>query len=251
MAVLTVIQMRRGTASEWTTANPVLSVGEPGYETDTSKFKLGNGSTTWNSLKYIGDDKAALVHNHNVAQLTDSTSLGRSVLTAPDQATARTAIGAGTSNLLLGRTSSTAMPGDTTFSYTDITGTIPTAALPPLAINETTPVASQSAMLSLVAQRGDVAIRTDTNETYILASDSPATLADWKKIMASGQVTSVAGRTGVVVLTKTDVGLSNVDNTSDSSKPISTLTQNALNGKANTTHAHQSIDILTIDGGTP
>lgn len=46
-------------------------------------------------------------------------------------------------------------------------------------------------------------------------------------------VTSVAGKTGAVVLTKADVGLSGVDNTSDASKPISTATQTALNAKAN------------------
>ena len=44
-------------------------------------------------------------------------------------------------------------------------------------------------------------------------------------------VTSVNGQTGVVVLTKSDVGLSNVDNTSDLDKPISTATQTALDGK--------------------
>jgi hypothetical protein len=47
------------------------------------------------------------------------------------------------------------------------------------------------------------------------------------------------------------VGLSNVDNTSDASKPISTATQTALNGKANSSHTHASADIPTIDGGTP
>jgi len=46
-------------------------------------------------------------------------------------------------------------------------------------------------------------------------------------------VTSVAGRTGVVVLTKTDVGLANVDNTADTAKPVSTAQQTALNLKAN------------------
>lgn len=44
-------------------------------------------------------------------------------------------------------------------------------------------------------------------------------------------VSSVAGRAGAVVLTKSDVGLANVDNTSDASKPISTATQTALDGK--------------------
>ena len=131
----------------------------------------------------------------------------------------------------------------TSGSYADLTGTIPTSALPPLAINETFPVASQTAMLALTAQRGDIAIRSDNGRTYILASDSPSTLADWKEISAAGQVTSVAGRTGAVVLTKTDVGLSNVDNTSDASKPVSTATQTALNAKANTTHTHTTNDL--------
>ena len=46
------IQFRRDTAAVWTAANPVLSVGEIGLETDTTKFKFGNGSTAWNSLDY-------------------------------------------------------------------------------------------------------------------------------------------------------------------------------------------------------
>ena len=40
------------TASNWTTNNPVLLAGELGFETDTNKFKLGDGTTAWNSLPY-------------------------------------------------------------------------------------------------------------------------------------------------------------------------------------------------------
>lgn len=47
---------------------------------------------------------------------------------------------------------------------------------------------------------------------------------------------------------KTQVGLSNVDNTSDLSKPVSTATQTALNGKANTTHTHVPADITGLQG---
>jgi hypothetical protein len=46
------IQFRRSTAAEWTSANPLLSVGEAGLETDTGKFKIGNGSNNWNTLQY-------------------------------------------------------------------------------------------------------------------------------------------------------------------------------------------------------
>jgi len=48
------IQQRRDTASNWTSANPTLASGEMGIETDTAKFKLGNGSTAWTSLGYGG-----------------------------------------------------------------------------------------------------------------------------------------------------------------------------------------------------
>lgn len=46
------IQFRRDTAAAWTAANPVLAAGELGLETDTTYYKIGNGSTAWNSLAY-------------------------------------------------------------------------------------------------------------------------------------------------------------------------------------------------------
>lgn len=48
------IQFRRGTAAQWTAANPVLSDGEMGLETDTRFYKMGNGVTAWNALGYGG-----------------------------------------------------------------------------------------------------------------------------------------------------------------------------------------------------
>lgn len=46
-------EFRRGTAAQWVAANPTLSSGEPGYETDTGNLKIGNGSTSWTGLGYI------------------------------------------------------------------------------------------------------------------------------------------------------------------------------------------------------
>ncbi len=46
------IQLRRGTAAAWTAANPTLAVGELVIETDTDKYKIGDGSTAWTSLGY-------------------------------------------------------------------------------------------------------------------------------------------------------------------------------------------------------
>ena len=46
------IQFRRDTAAAWTAANPTLAAGELGLETDTTYYKIGNGSTAWTSLAY-------------------------------------------------------------------------------------------------------------------------------------------------------------------------------------------------------
>jgi hypothetical protein len=51
-----VIQVKRGTASSWTSANTVLAAGEIGFETDTKKMKVGDGSTAWSSLSYTVTD---------------------------------------------------------------------------------------------------------------------------------------------------------------------------------------------------
>jgi len=70
-----------------------------------------------------------------------------------------------------------------------------------------------------------------STKTFTLpsASGTIATLSDITASVAG--VTSVNTRTGAVTIDKTDVGLGNADNTSDASKPISTATQTALDGK--------------------
>lgn len=52
------IQLRRGTASDWTSANPILSLGEAGFETDTKRLKIGDGSSNWNTLDYFSSTQA-------------------------------------------------------------------------------------------------------------------------------------------------------------------------------------------------
>lgn len=59
------IQLRRDTAATWTTKNPVLASGEPGVETDTGFFKVGNGTSTWTALPYtVGSAAGATLLDH-------------------------------------------------------------------------------------------------------------------------------------------------------------------------------------------
>ena len=47
-------ELKRNTAAGWTSSNPVLLAGEPGTELDTGQMKVGNGTTPWNLLPYVG-----------------------------------------------------------------------------------------------------------------------------------------------------------------------------------------------------
>ena len=116
-----------------------------------------------------------------------------------------------------------------------IGGKLDPAQVPDLAISEFLgEVADQTARLALTGQRGDWCLQVDEGLIYILVVDGGSQLTDWRALSyPAAAVTSVNGQTGVVVLTKADVGLGNVDNTADIDKPISTATQNALDLKAN------------------
>jgi len=85
---------------------------------------------------------------------------------------------------------------------------IPNNQLPALAITDTFVVASQAAMLALsTAEKGDIAVRTDLNKSFILTADPYSTLANWQELLTpTDTVLSVNGLTGAVTLGASDVG---------------------------------------------
>lgn len=97
----------------------------------------------------------------------------------------------------------------------DASGKIVSSVLPDITISDTFVVATESAMLALNAQVGDIAIRTDLVKTFILKTEPATTLANWQEILTpASPVQSVNGKTGNVTLAKGDVGLGNVTNES-------------------------------------
>lgn len=96
----------------------------------------------------------------------------------------------------------------------DASGKINPLQLPAIAITETFVVASQAAMLALVAQTGDVAVRTDLSETFILQGSNPAVLSDWVLLQTpASPVQSVFGRLGVVTAQANDYTFSQIGST--------------------------------------
>lgn len=73
MPVQTRIQSRRDTAANWTSTNPVLSAGEFGYETDTTKLKVGNGSSAWTALGYISASQTTANVSSGLVYITGGT----------------------------------------------------------------------------------------------------------------------------------------------------------------------------------
>ena len=101
----------------------------------------------------------------------------------------------------------------------DAGGKVPESQLPAVVISDVFTVATQVAMLALVAERGDIAVRTDLNKTFALSAVPASTLGNWVELRSPTDVVqSVAGKAGAVTLVKADVGLGSVDNTSDASK---------------------------------
>jgi hypothetical protein len=122
-------------------------------------------------------------------------------------------------------------------------GIIPTSQLPPVTLSSTNVVGSDAAMTALSsATVGSIAVRTDVNKNYVLSALPASTLGNWIELLTpAAPVQAVNGYTGSVNLTKIDLGLGDVNNTSDINKPVSTATQAALDTKANSANVNTAL----------
>lgn len=66
------IQFKRGTAARWAELNLVLEAGQPGFVTDENRLKIGDGTTAWNELPYVGESSVVNAQTHY-----DFPSIGR------------------------------------------------------------------------------------------------------------------------------------------------------------------------------
>lgn len=122
-------------------------------------------------------------------------------------------IGNGNLNVLINPTLGTAAMANTGTSsgnvpVLDSNGKLASSVIPPIAISETFVVNSQEAMLSLGAEVGDIAIRTDISQTFILQNMPPSILSNWLQLLFPIPVSSVNSLTGNVVLTGANINLS-------------------------------------------
>ena len=286
------MQQRRGTAAQWTAANPTLAAGEIGFETDTNKFKIGNGSSAWTALSYfantaglealLNDSAPAALNTLNeiAAAINDDPAFFTTIATnLSTHATDTTLIHGITDTALLATQSyvtdaitsveggysalaGTGIDWNSNLDRFDIDNTIATVANLTDHAADTTSVHGIADFAAL-ATTTNVSTAQTAAETFATGAVSTHS-EDTTNIHGIADTTLLVTTTGTQTLTnktittpaglvKGDVGLGNVDNTSDANKPVSTATQTALDLKlasatAASTYAPLASAALT---GTP
>ena len=214
---------RNDTKANWLLSNPTLLKGEIGIEIDTGKFKVGNGVDKYSTLPYLAlslDDVATESEN-GLMSSEDKTKLnaiekGANKYTHPTTSgNKHIPSGGSAGQILRWSADGTAVWG---------------------ADNNTTYSVATTSANGLMSS-------TDKSKLDGIATGATKTEASTTngKIKINGTETTVythPSGTNPHGTTKSDVGLGNVDNTSDLNKPISTATQKALDGKANSSHTH-------------
>lgn len=177
---ITRVRWKRGTAADWTSANPVLRLGEPGWETDTHTGKVGDGTTAWSSLPYsLGAGGGGGGGPILSTSITDSTALGRSLITAASAGAAQTAIAA--------------VPTSRTINGLDLTANRALTAANVGAATALAPTATKTT--SYTAAVGDLVIADSTGGVFtITLPTAPADKSQVgvKKTDASGNQLTVA-----------------------------------------------------------
>jgi len=297
------MQQRRGTAAQWVSTNdgdgPVLNAGEIGFESDTGKFKIGDGINHWIDLNYFLDavDQGGSITDYVPLTQKDAVN-GVASLDAN-----KNVYVPGSSIIIEGSTDNanettltvTNPTADRTITFPDATGTVALTASPTftgttnvtdLTITGNLNVTGEMVVLNttilsvddknivlsdiatptdILADGGGITLKGNTDKTFNWVDATDAWTSSEHINLASGKVLKIGGTevlsattytgkattagtadtatNGVVTtgtysdpswltLTKAKVGLTNVDDTSDANKPVSTATQTALNLKA-------------------
>ena len=201
------MQQRRGTAAQWAAADPVLNAGEIGFESDTGKFKIGDGTNHWDDLNYFLDsvDQGGSIVDYIPLTQRDAAS-GVATLDASKNLNvpgASIIVEGATDNTFETTLTVTDPTADRTVTFQDATGTVvlrdSTDTLTNKSISlATNTVTSTLAQLNTAVSDADVAslagTETLTNKTISLASNTvTSTLAQLNTAISDADVASLAG----------------------------------------------------------
>jgi hypothetical protein len=234
------MQQRRGTAAQWTSADPILAAGEIGFESDTGQFKIGDGVNHWEELSYFKnledlggslddyipvDTKAVA---NGVASLDAQgrvplSQLGNLIDGAPGALNTLNELAAAISNdatfastvmgAIAQKVSTDTFSGHTAVS-TNVHGIADTALLATKVYADGKASDAQTAAITAAGTAADTKVSTHSSDTTNVHGISDTSL--------------LALKSEVAAVTPATLGLGNVDNTADASKPVSTAQATAI-----------------------
>ncbi len=287
------MQQRRGTAQQWTTANPTLGAGEIGFETDTNKFKIGNGSSNWAALSYfantaglealLNDGAPAALNTLNeiAAAINDDPAFFTTIATNLSTHESDTSVhGIADTSVLATFSYVTDAIASVTGEYSDLAGTglawnsgtnsleidntVATETYADGAVtthNSATANVHGIADTSILATTTNVSTAQTAAETtasgYVTTHNSATTnvhgIADTSILVTTTGTQTLTNKTitSPVGLAKADVGLGNVDNTADASKPVSTAQATAIQTAKTEAIADATSQVNAILAGAP
>lgn len=193
------IQFRRDTASAWTSANPILSQGEAGYEYDTGRFKVGNGLTPWNSLAYSSGVTGPT--GPSVTGPTGPTGAASTVTGPTGQQGPQGPTGAQGIQGPTGPTGATGATGPTgSVGPTGATGATGAASTVTGPTGPTGPQGVQGVPIKLIGSVATVGnlptVGNNLNDAYIVDADGDVYVWDGSQWYSAGQIVGATGPTG-------------------------------------------------------
>lgn len=222
-------QQRRDTAANWTSADPTLLAGELGYETDTGKWKIGDGSTAWSSLSYEPWSEIS-AHPLDTADIADDAITSAKLDTNIDIAGTLDVTAAATFD------SNVTVQGDLTVNGT--TTTIDSTTL--TVEDKNIELGVVATPTDVTADGGGITLKGTTDKTINWIDSTDAWTFSEHVNIASGKEYRIAGTS---VLNATTLG-SGV--TGSSLTSVGTITSGTWNGTAIAT-AYIADDAVTAD----
>lgn len=184
------IQVRRGTTSEWNSANPILNEGEIGYNSTLGQIKVGDGDTAWSSLYYLVDSSSL------------GTSLGSYILDSEKSAIDGVAELDGSKNILAPASivfEGTANDYETTLEVTDPTAdrtiTLPNITGTVITTGNLSDITSVGTLASLTVT-GDLTV----NGTTTTINSTTLTVDDINITLGQGNTSDAAANGGGITL---------------------------------------------------
>lgn len=257
------MQQRRGTAAQWTAADPILAAGEIGFESDTGQFKIGDGINHWEDLSYFKNledlggslddyvpvdtkgqvngvaslDAQGRVPLSQLGNLIDGAPGALDTLNELAAAIEDDATFASTMLVALSQKASLTQLSDHTAATINVHGIADTALLATKVYTDGKASDAETAAITAAGTAADTKISTHNSQTTnvhgiantsLLATMSYVDTAETDAVTAAGTAADSKIATAVAALTKSSVGLGNVDNTSDANKPVSTAQAAAI-----------------------